>query len=164
MYCGGPGVTFQGMTLAQHILVPLDFSKASRLALDAAALLARQNDARLTVVHVFDPQPLGPRGTRVEPEMEQMMQEGNVETSIHEALRDQADGPLEGLSYDTRVITNANAAMGICDFAAQEDVDLIVLSTHGRTGLSHMLIGSVAERVVRHAPCPVFTIRSHTKA
>jgi universal stress protein A len=153
----------RGMQLAQHILAPLDFSDASPMVLDAAAMLARQTGARVTVCHVFDAQALGPRGTKVEPEMEQMMKEGDVERTIHEALRNHAEGALEGVEMDTVVITHSNAATGICEYAAEQDVDLIVLSTHGRTGLSHMLIGSVAEQVVRHAPCPVLSLRTKTK-
>ncbi|MCZ7684405.1 MAG: universal stress protein [Sandaracinaceae bacterium] len=60
----------------------------------------------------------------------------------------------------TALIVSTNAAEGICNYAAKENVDLIVLSTHGRTGLAHLLIGSVAEKVVRHAPCPVLTVRA----
>jgi universal stress protein A len=151
------------MQLAQHIMVPLDFSETSRLALDAAAVLARQNQAGLTVCHAFDPQALGPRGTKSEPAMDQMMKEGDVESTIHEALRHFAEEPLKGLEVETAVIVSSNAAVGICDFAAEKDVDLIVMTTHGRTGLPHMLIGSVAEKVVRHAPCPVLTLRSKAK-
>ena len=77
-------------------------------------------------------------------------------------LRRRGETAFGDIELKTAVVLNANAAVGICDYAAKEEVDLIVLSTHGRTGLSHMLIGSVAERVVRHAPCPVLTLRSHT--
>ncbi|MFW5925137.1 MAG: universal stress protein [Myxococcota bacterium] len=145
---------------AQHILVPIDFSQASALALAAAAPLAKQNEARVTLCHVFDPQALGPRGTRNEPGVDQVMSEANVEQSIHAELRRRGEEKLGDIEVGTAVIGNANAAMGICDYAAEHDVDLIIISTHGRTGLPHMLIGSVAERVVRHAPCPVLTLRS----
>lgn len=147
----------------QHILVPIDFSQASRLSLGAAALLARQNQAKVTLCHVFDPQPLGPRGTRGEPGAEQVMEEAEVESAIHDELRNRASDALGELEFDTAVVLNGNAAVGICDYAKKAEVDLIVLCTHGRTGLSHMLIGSVAEKVVRHAPCPVLTLRSVAK-
>ncbi|MFW6050362.1 MAG: universal stress protein [Myxococcota bacterium] len=156
--------TFQDMErIAQHILVPIDFSEASDLALRAAALLAQQNGASLVLCHVLDPQPLGPRGTRGEPGTEQVFTEAGVEKKIHEELQRRAEHVLDGVEMRTAVILSPNAAAGICDYAEKEGVDLIVLSTHGRTGLSHMLIGSVAERVVRHAPCPVLTLRSKTK-
>jgi universal stress protein A len=151
------------MQVAQHILVPIDFSPASLLALEAAAILARQNGAAVTVCHVFDPQALGPRGTRVEPEMDQLMNESQVEGHIHEALRSHSAEPLEGLEVGAAVILSSSAVTGICNYAREKDVDMIVLSTHGRTGLAHMLIGSVAEQVVRHAPCPVLTVRSKAK-
>lgn len=149
--------------LTQHILVPLDFSDAAGLALDAAGVLARQNQARVTLCHVLDPQPLGPRGTKGEAGADQVLEEAEVEQTIHDELRREGEEALGELPFQTAIVLNTNAAMGICDYAKKEDVDLIVVSTHGRTGLAHMLIGSVAERVVRHAPCPVMTLRSHAK-
>ncbi len=59
---------------------------------------------------------------------------------------------------DSALVLGTNAAEGICNYAEKVGVDLIVLSTHGRTGLGHLLIGSVAEKVVRHAHCPVVTV------
>lgn len=149
--------------LTQHILVPIDFSDASDLALGAAGLLARQNGAAVTLCHVFDPQPLGPRGTRGERGADQVMDESGVESKIHDELRRRGEEALDGIDIDTAVILHPNAAIGICDYAKEKGIDLIVLSTHGRTGLSHMLIGSVAEKVVRHAPCPVLTLRTSVK-
>ena len=60
----------------------------------------------------------------------------------------------------TALVVSESPAKGIVDYAEKEGVDLIVISTHGRTGLRRMMIGSVAERVVRHAHCPVLTLRS----
>ena len=141
------------MQLTQNILAPTDFSRSSRLALEAAAILAAQNDARVTLVHVHTATRLPFQAVESIPE--------ETETKIHEELRRWADE----LFGDTREVKTAlvisdNAADGIVNYAAKEDVDMIVMSTHGRTGLAKMLIGGVAEQVVRHAKCPVLTLRS----
>lgn len=148
--------------LTQNILVPTDFSHTSELALDAAGILARQNDASCTLIHVFDPTWLAGRSTdylaadtggtaTLEPDMERR---------IHDKLREVAQRRLPSIECKTALVLAHNAATGICDYAGKEGVDMIVVSTHGRSGLSHLLIGSVAEKVVRHAPCPVLTLRS----
>ncbi len=143
------------------ILVPTDFSKASELALEAAARLARQNAAKVTVVHVHDPswsawRPIGyPTEVQADPPIEP-----ELEQRIHERLRGLCQQHFDGLACKTALVLATNAAQGITDYAHKEDVDLIVISTHGRSGLAGLLIGSVAEKVVRHAPCPVLTLRS----
>jgi len=145
----------------QNILVATDFSEASDLSLRAAAMLAKQFQSKVTVVHVFDPAPLAPIATRGLSGPDQLADKERVEVAIHERL----DGIREEVFAevpDVKVVLvmASSPAHAICDYAAKEGVDLIVLSTHGRTGLDHLLIGSVAERVVRHAPCPVLTLRS----
>lgn len=148
-------------TFTQNILVATDFSRASELAVDAARVLALQNGARCTLVHVFDPSSLAARGHEYELHSESMTIEPEVEQRIHDELRRIADARLgDARDVKTSLVLGRNAALGICDYAQKEDVDLIVVSTHGRTGLQHILIGSVAEKVVRHAPCPVLTLRS----
>ena len=66
-----------------------------------------------------------------------------------------ADGPLKGVAHTTDLVQSSSVSLAICDYAREHNADLIVVSTHGRTGLARMLIGSVAEQVVRHAPCAV---------
>ena len=91
----------------------------------------------------------------------QLEVEQDVEKAIHAALTEVVEkhfGDIE--KTKTALIISPNAADGICHYAQKEDVDLIVISTHGRTGLAHLLIGSVAENVVRHSPCPVLSVRS----
>lgn len=148
--------------LTQNILVPTDFSHASELALDAAAILARQNDAGCTLVHVFDPTWLAGRSTDYLPGegADISTLEPEVERRIHDKLRELAERRVPNIDCKTALVLAHNAAAGICDYAKKEGADMIVLSTHGRSGLSHLLIGSVAEKVVRHAPCPVLTLRS----
>ena len=86
------------------------------------------------------------------------------EESVRREMARLRDAHLAGVGeVELMIEQHASAAEGICEVAETSGADLVVLSTHGRTGLSHMLIGSVAERVVRHAPCPVLTLRSKAK-
>lgn len=148
------------MTITQSILVATDFSAAARHGLIKAAELARATGAKVTVCHVLDPSPLAPRATRGSAS-EQLDMEQDVEKAIHEALTEVVNEYFPDIEHTkTTLIISPNAADGICHYAGKEDTDLIVLSTHGRTGLAHLLIGSVAEKVVRHAPCPVLTVRA----
>lgn len=141
----------------RRILVPHDFSPQATVALKAAARLAREHDGRLTVLHVIVPfyvpadVPFGlaadtfPAPTTFVPE-----QRKRLETLVERALR--GDAP----PYTCRVDVG-DASQCILDAARR--ADSIVMSTAGRSGLSHLLIGSVAEKVVRHANVPVLTIR-----
>lgn len=146
-------------SFTSNILVPTDFSKASTLALEAANLLAKQNDAKVTLVHVFEPRGVLFGG---EPGME----DGHgvakdVEAKIHAELEKVARERFPDVSkIKTALVISESAVKGIVEYAERENVDLIVIATHGRSGLSRMLIGSVAEKVVRHASCPVLTLRS----
>lgn len=154
------------MKLTQNILVPTDFSKASELALDAAVVLSKQNDAKVTLVHVFNPTAmalgaggLGAMAVETDAELEPA-----VEKRIHEALttiREERLGDIPDVK--TALVLSRNAADGIVHYATKEKVDMIIMSTHGRSGLVHLLIGSVAEKVVRHADCPVLTLRSRNE-
>ena len=145
--------------LTQNILVPTDFSKASALALGAAAILARQNGAKVTIAHVWEPRGVllgGPAGTDVGHAMP-----AELESEIHARLEEIATTQFsEVSSVKTALVLAPSADRGIVDYAKKENVDMIVLSTHGRSGIGRIFIGSVAERVVRHAPCPVLTLRS----
>ena len=148
------------MPITQSILVPTDFSAAARHGLVKAAELARATGAKVTVCHVLDPSPLAPRATRGNV-AQQLDAEQDVEKAIHEALTEVIDEHFGDVEHTkTALIISPSAADGICHYASKEDTDLIVVSTHGRTGLAHLLIGSVAEKVVRHAPCPVLTVRA----
>ncbi len=144
--------------LTQNILVPTDFSKASLVAIDAARILALQNDAKVTLAHVYDTGGVLFGG-------EGALEEGHgldkeTEAKIHRELKKLVEAHLADVpAVKTVVIISRNEAEGIVDYAEKEGVDMIAMATHGRTGLQRMMIGSVAERVVRHAPCPVLTLR-----
>lgn len=151
------------MRLTQNILVATDFSKASELALDAARVLALQNDSKVTLVHVFDARP--PFSVPLNSELaDEADYEREMRSRIHAELKRLREEKLGDVpEAKVALVVSTNAAEGICHYAKKEDVDMIVLSTHGRTGLQHLLIGSVAEKVVRHAECPVLTLRSKAR-
>jgi universal stress protein A len=150
----------------QKIVAPTDFSPASALALDAAALLAKQFGASIILLYVYDPTLLSP--LYAVPGASALIEATPRAPEFEESIRREMDRlRKERLSavpdVEFLVKQHPNAAEGICEAARDLGADLVVVSTHGRTGLSHMLIGSVAERVVRHAPCPVLTLRSKAK-
>ena len=149
------------MAFATHILVPTDFSGAAKLAVDAAALLAEELGARLTVVFVHDPDGLhSPAQIGFSPSRRRDLgaQVLEADTKALEELR----GEIVARAGDANVelVHHRSAAQGICEHADKIGADLIVIATHGRTGLKHLLIGSVAERVVRFSKVPVLTLRS----
>jgi nucleotide-binding universal stress UspA family protein len=149
------------MPFARHILVPTDFSQASRLAVDAAAVLARQIGAKVTLVHVYDPGGLQPPAAIGWTDVQQKSLEADVRRSIEEGFEQLVRDHLSGVEVADRVLVHdPSPSHGICTYAERIGADLIVIGTHGRTGLKHLLIGSVAERVVRHASVPVLTLRS----
>jgi nucleotide-binding universal stress UspA family protein len=144
------------MITLKTILVPSDFSDCSDEALRYALELARRFDARIHLLHVVqDPitQPWAAEGFSV-PVFEVVEQ---WQKQAEERLR--AAVPEADRARVTVVSVVASPYAEILDYAGAHDVDLIVMGTHGRGGVSHMLLGSIAERVVRRAPCPVLTVR-----
>jgi nucleotide-binding universal stress UspA family protein len=138
------------------ILVPSDFSECSDEAVRYGLELARRFDAKVHLLHVVqDPvtQPWAAEGFSV-PLFEVVDQ---WRTQAVERLRTAV--PEADRARTTIVSTVATPYAEILDYAAANQVDLIVMGTHGRGGVSHMLLGSIAERVVRRAPCPVLTVR-----
>ena len=149
--------------LTQNIVVATDFSEGARAGLVKAAQLAEEMGAKVTVVHVLDPSPLAPLAAQGEA-AKQLEAEQDVERAIHDALLKVAKLYFSNVeSVKTALVMSPSADQGLCHYAEKEDADMIVISTHGRTGLTHLLIGSVAEKVVRHAPCPVLTVRTHVE-
>jgi len=146
----------------QRILVPVDFSEPSSRTLQVAADLSRRYEAAVTLVHVYESPVI-----RV-PEVSMFISQAQVDellaklrTTLATAQREaEAAGALQ---VSTQLL-EGSAASEIRDFAQQGAFDLIVMGTHGRTGVDHLLMGSVAERVVRTAPCPVLTIRMPSPA
>jgi nucleotide-binding universal stress UspA family protein len=141
------------------ILVPTDFSDDAEVAIHAAhrLLAGLESDARLILVHAFN-LPIeytayGPIPTSVN-----YLQDTGLEAErqLYEIAQ-----PLEreGLTIET-LAREGDPAHVVAEEAESRGADLIAMGTHGRTGLRHLLLGSTAERVVEHAPCPVMTIRA----
>lgn len=149
------------MPFATHILVPTDFSKASALATSAAAMLAERLGTKVTLVHVHDPDGLRPPARMAwSPEKIHDI-DSHVKAEAQKQLDELRAGPLADVDdVETVVVDDASPARALCAHAEKVGADLIVIATHGRTGLKHLLIGSVAERVVRHSTVPVLTLRS----
>jgi universal stress protein A len=138
-----------------RILVPTDFSEGSEHALAYALTLADQVGATVRLVHVFDDPATVIVGSHVYvPMLPEMRAE--VLTTIGRELT--ARAATAHRDVPTEVLTGAPATT-IIDTARQHQCDLIVMGTHGRHGVAHLLLGSVAERVIRTAACPVLVVR-----
>jgi nucleotide-binding universal stress UspA family protein len=146
------------MIALQHILVATDFSEPSEAALDYGRDLARAYGATLHVVHVIEDM-LAFYGPDVGFALAGVEQ--NVEAAVLRDL-DATIARIEGDSLNVRamVTRGTSVAHTITEYAVNNAVDLIVVGTHGRGAVSRFLMGSVAERVVRSAPCPVLTVRA----
>jgi nucleotide-binding universal stress UspA family protein len=147
----------------RKILVPVDFSMGSRAAVDYAAALALKLGASIDLFHVWTPPALVPENLLViAPD-----QKGGGLT-LEDLARSRAMTEMKEFQgvLQHRGVANVVPHVGIGDpareilaFAGHARHDLIVMGTHGRTGLAHLFIGSVAEKVVRRAACPVLTVR-----
>ena len=134
------------------ILLPTDFSSASDAALPHAEALAKQQSASLLILHVEEP-PLAYGGGELyyglpEPDSDRLLK-------MLEAVK-----PADSTIPHTHRLSIGDPAGEIVRIATDEGVEMIVMGTHGRTGMSRMLMGSVAEAVVRRAPCPVLVYRT----
>ncbi len=147
------------MIKVNTILWPTDLSEYAAQALPYAVEMARSFRARLHLLHVIDPLWLAPtRGAEFPGPAAGDI--APLQKSAAEELRHLQAGVegVEGVKVETAVGTGVPHAE-IVRYAREENIDLIVLTTHGRTGLSHALIGSAAEKVVQMATCPVLTIK-----
>ena len=139
---------------AKHILACTDFSEHSVQALRQVAEYAKANNSKVTLIHISDPQAFIPPQAVLEPA------EGQPDEEAHKAeLEKLAREHLSGLDVDLVVVADHAPARAICDYANQHDIDLIAVGSHGRGGVERWLIGSVAERIVRHAKANVFVFR-----
>jgi nucleotide-binding universal stress UspA family protein len=141
----------------KKILVPTDFSTPSRDAVTAAVRLAADSGAELVFLHVWQRNPYSVGRTEFPSSFaDQYMTESLDGLAAAKREAEAAGAHLIHTELLTGVPWNE-----ICEMARKDvAIDLIVLGTHGHTGLRHVLLGSVAEKVVRHAPCPVLVIRT----
>ena len=141
------------------ILVPVDFSDCSKEGLDYAIGFAQEFGAKIILVHVtYLGYVYSSEGTAIYdiPSLQKAARK-TAERKMRELVRSVNFG---GVKYET-AFTDGSRVIDICAFAKDHDVDLIITSTHGFTGFTHVLIGSIAEQVVRHAPCSVLVVPSH---
>jgi len=146
----------------KRILVPVDFSPPSDAALDYARSVAARYGASLHLLHIAeDPYRAFYSAEVLVPEVEGLREEilSDSEKRLKDRLR-----PSDATEFHaTAESIIGTPAASIVEYAAGRDIDLIVMGTHGRGGMAHLLMGSVAERVVRTAPCPVLTVRGAQK-
>jgi universal stress protein A len=139
----------------KHLLVPIDFSECSKKALQYAIPLAKEHEAAITLLYVVTPvYGTGEYGALDYGELEVSMRQGG-----EKELAKLAEEEVRGQIPTGLLVRTGSPAHEIIEAARRLPADLIVISTHGRTGLKHVLLGSVAEQVVRTAPCPVFVVR-----
>jgi nucleotide-binding universal stress UspA family protein len=138
----------------KRLLVPVDFSDCSNKALQYALPFARQFGASLTLLYVIQPYVPVPETMAVDWDL--------ISTRMREGGQAELDKLRQTLDPDIKaetVLRIGSPEVEIVNAAKELNIDLIILSTHGRTGLGHVFLGSTTERVVRHAGCPVLVVR-----
>jgi nucleotide-binding universal stress UspA family protein len=151
------------MVTFTKILYPTDMSEASRPALDYAVAVARSYGARLTVLHAVPPfEPLVVP-TALTEASNPVVYPPSMDDVCNEMRRFAQEGTLAGI--DVHFVAHAgDPSRVVVEQAVSDSADLIVIGTHGRSGFDRLLSGSVAEKVLRRAPCPVLTIPPHARA
>lgn len=138
---------------AKHILACVDFSEHSTRALAEVGEYARANGSKVTLLHISDPQGFIPPQAVLEPV-------SSGDKAAHEsALANLGEQHMADVEFACTVIEDHAPAKAICNYAENHEIDLIVVGSHGRGGMERWLIGSVAERVVRHAASNVYVVR-----
>jgi universal stress protein A len=140
----------------KKILVPLDFSAHSRKALNYAVKLAEQFGSEVTIANVVAPV-IYAEGMVLPAAMENLdrVSEDHARAELDKVA---AEVRSHNVACDTHVLLG-HPSDEIVNFAKKHETDLLLITTHGRTGLQHFLLGSTAERILRHAPCPVMVVR-----
>ncbi len=140
----------------KKILAPTDFSEASIRAIEQAAELAKFFAGELCLVHVVEPMPA------TSPEFDYGFDVTGYEPGLYSSAEERLQEVLERVPKEIKaraVIRYGDASREVVRIAREEEVQLIVIATHGLTGWRHLVFGSVAEKVVRLAQCPVLTLR-----
>lgn len=149
-----------GPLLPAKILAPIDFSVESKRAILYAVEFARQFGASITLLNVVEPL-VYPSDVGYGPVVVQVPNQGAIKKArvrLSALAKKQVDGKL----LAETVVVTGSPWFEITEAAKALEIDLIVIGTHGYTGLDHALMGSTAEKVVRHAPCPVLIVRKGT--
>ncbi len=141
-----------------RILVATDLTKASEPAMGRAIELARKNDAELLITHAYHPPSVAQADSFAAGVYEEW--DRTLRLCAEEKLRPIVeDANRQGVKARALLVSGP-ADDAICDTASEKGADLIVMGTHGRTGVSRFFLGSVASRVISTAPCPVMTVRA----
>ena len=143
------------MTTINSVLYATDFSPPSAAAFPLAAALARDHKAKLMIAHVR-PTP----AVAFTPGSMALVEPANAADEVLQQLKQQFDLNDDRITVEYLVV-EGDPATELLDLARKTKCDLIVMGTHGRTGFSRLLAGSVAEQMLRHAPCPVLTVRAN---
>ena len=149
------------MLSIKKILCPVDFSEPSLHGLDCAVEFAKQFQADLEVLYVvpvMPPHPTDPNYEFSVPEFEGIIHK-EAEDKLQALIKEKVPAGIKV----TATLGHGHAAKEIVKVAEESNVDLIVIATQGHSGWHHLLLGSVAEKVIRHAPCPVFIARPSCK-
>ncbi len=149
----------------QRIVVATDFSESSLAALETAYDLALQGGHTLHLVHVMEPHLVtGDPTAMLHPSVEKTYQEARdrLAALIPEEWID--EDKAKSLVVKSSVLKASSPAQAITRFAQDKNVDLIIVGTHGRKGLTRMLMGSTAESLLRRSPCPVLVVKHKTLA
>lgn len=141
----------------EKILLAIDFSDYSEVACEYALTLAKSFNSSLLVLHVIN-EPVDLRGFYV-PHISFEQLEQEIETGAVKMLETFCNENLKEFTAFTTAVVTGVPYEEIIRVAAEQESSLIIIGTHGRTGLDHLIFGSTAERVVRSAPCPVMTVR-----
>jgi nucleotide-binding universal stress UspA family protein len=149
------------VNMFKKIVCPVDFSEFTDDIIKYAVNLARKYDAELHLFHVIpNLNYFTPYESFLTPE-NLVLIEKNVEQEVEKDFKK----IIKGIDIPVKkIIKTGIVFVEIIDYIKEENIDLVVLGTHGRSGIEHILIGSVAEKVVRKSPCPVLTIRPKSKA
>jgi nucleotide-binding universal stress UspA family protein len=148
------------MIAIKNILVATDFGEASDSALNYGRELAGRFGAKLHVLHVAQNFYVTTFGAETYAAVVPEMQEEIITAAKKRLDEAVLDSDHSGPATKPVVMTSSSPAYAIVDYAGENGIDLIVMGTHGRGTLAHLVMGSVAERVVRLAPCPVLTVRN----
>lgn len=145
------------MKAFERILCPVDFSEPAKVALDAAAMMAKRFDADLLVVHVVPPVPIASVHAP-SPAFDVTAYYRELVNSAEDRLKKMVDPALPDDLEPRRVVVQGDPAEEVVRIADDEGVDLIVMSTHGESGLERMVFGSVAQKTIQLATQPVLAV------
>ena len=142
------------MASQKTYLVPVDFSKTSGRALNYAIKLARETGAKLLLVHVITDSP-----AYIPINLRDRIYSGLEDRAERKLAKLMRDKKAEDLNQRTVIVQDGNPARFVSDQARKSRVSMIVMGSHGRTGVERFILGSVAEKTVRYAQCPVLIVK-----